>query len=684
MKKTLRHIFMTGTGLCQLAYFVGAIALILYFFPREEQSKYKFEEGRPWQYGQVNAPYDFPIYKSAEQLQQEQDSILKTVRPYFNIDTNVGVEQINNFKRDHQELLQEANTAEVYRYILRTLNEIYNTGIVATETLEKLQREQIPGVRIVSQNVVKRESRLGDLYSLRSAYERLMSHAGNEQQEILYRCNLNNYFSENLTYDSLKSGSARHEALQRIPNSLGMVLKGEKIVGRGERVDALICLKLQSLDTVQQRNSKRTEQQETIIILGQALIILCMFIFLYRHLAIFYPRTFNDRKKLGFIIIMMTGITVMCYLLCDMFKTSGMYLVPFAILPITIVVFLKKSIALVVSFITIILCAFSVPNPLEFILLQSAITITAVNNLKELVRRSQLLQCVILIYLTYCFTYIGYTLIFESWTKLDILLFFYLGINCVLLFFTYLLIYLIEKAFGFISTVTLVELSDINLKIFRKMSEDAPGTFQHSIQVSNLAAEAANRIGAKAQLIRTGALYHDIGKLENPAFFTENQAGVNPHDNLSYEESAKVVINHVKDGVKIAERLGLPQMITDFIRTHHGTSKTKYFYNSYVNEHPGEPVNEEAFTYPGPNPATKEQALLMMADAVEAASRSLKEYTEESISKLVNAIIDSQIADGLLNNSPISFQEVNEVKEAFIEKLKTMYHTRISYPELKK
>ncbi len=463
-----------------------------------------------------------------------------------------------------------------------------------------------------------------------------------------------------------------------------MVQKGEKIINRGDIIDPHTYLILQSLETINQRNNKHTHQQEVFIILGQAIVIICLFIFLYRYLALFYPRTFNDPKKLAFVLIMITGTTLICYFLCGMFTTTGMYLVPFAILPITVVVFLKKSIALISSLIAILLCAFSVPYPLEFIFLQIAVTVTAINNMKELVRRSQLFRCVLFVYITYCLAYTGYTLIFEEWSKLDPQLFFYLGINCILLFFTYLLIYLLEKIFGFVSTVTLVELSDINLPIFRQLSENCPGTFQHSMQVSNLATEAADRIGAQAQLVRTGALYHDIGKLDNPPFFTENQNGVNPHDSLSYEESAKIIINHVKDGVEIAKKQNLPKTIIDFIQTHHGCSKAKYFYNSYVNEHPNEKVNEDVFTYPGPNPSTKEQAILMMADAIEAASRSLKEYTEETISRLVNTIIDGQIADGLLNGSPISFRDIQEVKEAFIEKLKTMYHTRISYPELQK
>ena len=653
-------------------------------FPKRRKIGICFSRRKPWKYGLLTAAYDFPIYKSEAQLKHEQDSVIKTLRPFFTEESRVGTEQINNFKREHPELLQNAESADAYRYVLQALSEVYKRGIIATDTYNSLIHKGTPGVRIINRNTVKEECEVSDLLSLRSAYEYIMAHATAKQQKILNTCNLNNYLSENLTYDSLKSQNAQYELLQRIPSSIGMVQKGEKIINRGDIVTPRTFLILESLETVNQRNNTRTHQQEMFIMLGQAIVIICLFIFLYRYLAIFYPRTFNDPKKLAFIMIMITGTTVICYFLCGMFTTSGMYLVPFAILPITIVVFLKKSIALISSLISILLCAFAVPYPLEFIFLQMAVTVTAINNMKELVRRSQLLRCVILIYVTYCFTYTGYTLIFEEWTKLDPQLFFYLGINCVLLFFTYLLIYLLEKVFGFVSTVTLVELSDINLPIFRQLSETCPGTFQHSMQVSNLATEAADSIGAQAQLVRTGALYHDIGKMANPTFFTENQNGVNPHTNLPYEESAQIVISHVKDGVKIAEKLNLPQTIIDFIKTHHGTSKAKYFYNSYVNEHPDEEVNEELFTYPGPNPFTKEQALLMMADAVEAASRSLKEYTEENISKLVNTIIDSQIADGLLNNSPISFRDIRDVKEAFIEKLKTMYHTRISYPELQK
>ena len=337
----------------QLAYFVGAIALILYFFPREEKSEYVFQEGKPWKYGLLTASFDFPIYKSKEQLKHEQDSIIKTLRPFFTEEPRVGTEQINNFKREHQDMLQNAESANAYRYVLGALAEVYKKGIIDTDTYNMLIHNETPGIRIVSRNTVKGESEVSQLLSLRSAYEYIMAHATAQQQNILNSCNLNNYLTENLTYDSLKSQNARFELLQRIPSSIGMVQKGEKIINRGDIVTPHTYLILKSFETMNQRNNTRTQQQDMIIMLGQGIVIICLLIFLYRYLAIFYPRTFNDPKKLAFVMIMITGTTVICYLLCGMFTTSGMYLVPFAILPITIVVFLKKSIALISSLISI-------------------------------------------------------------------------------------------------------------------------------------------------------------------------------------------------------------------------------------------------------------------------------------------------------------------------------------------
>ena len=349
---------------------------------------------------------------------------------------------------------------------------------------------------------------------------------------------------------------------------------------------------------------------------------------------------------------------------------------PYALMIGALTAFMALTTAILISSITL-------RYPHEFILLQTAAGLVALFSLRELSQRSQLFRSAFLIVLSYAATYFAYELVHESdLSKLNAGMYVYFIVNGVLLLFTYPLLFAVEKTFGFTSNVTLVELSNVNNRLLRRMSEIAPGTFQHSMQVANLAAEAAHKIGANSQLVRTGALYHDIGKMENPAFFTENQSGVNPHERLGYEESAQIVISHVADGLRLADKHNLPKAVKDFISTHHGRGKTKYFYISYKNAHPGEPVDEAKFTYPGPNPFTKETAILMMADSVEAASRSLSQYTEESISGLVDKIIDAQVEEGFFRECPITFKDIATVKAVFKEKLKTMYHTRIKYPEL--
>ncbi|MEG0464691.1 HDIG domain-containing metalloprotein, partial [Bacteroides sp.] len=393
-------------------------------------------------------------------------------------------------------------------------------------------------------------------------------------------------------------------------------------------------------------------------------------------------------KRRGSLSLLFMLIIFYCVLTSLMITNNilNVYIIPYAMIPIIIRVFLDSRTAFLTHVITVLICSITLRLPYEFILVQLAAGMVAIFSLRELSQRSQLFRTAILVILTYAAVYFAFELITENdLSKLNIRMYTYFALNGVFLLFAYPLLFLLEKAFGFTSNVTLVELSNINNDLLRKMSESVPGTFQHSMQVANLAAEAAIRIGAKTQLVRTGALYHDIGKMENPAFFTENQSGgVNPHKNLSYEQSAQVVINHVTDGLKLAEKHNLPTAIKDFISTHHGRGKTKFFYISWKNEHPGEEPDEERFTYPGPNPFSRETAILMMADSVEAASRSLPEYTEQSISNLVDKIIDSQVDEGYFRECPITFKDISTIKSVFKEKLKTVYHTRISYPELKK
>ncbi|MCP9611599.1 HD family phosphohydrolase [Coprobacter tertius] len=682
MEVKKKYKFISRKALFQTLFFIGAVLLTIYFYPREEKFRYHFQEGKPWKYGLLTASFDFPIYKSRDQVKREQDSILKTLQPYITYNPEIGKKQVERFQSAYHTSLKNKLSVSLYNNIFNAIQEVYKQGIIAPSVYDSLQK--IPGlqVRIIENNIAKTYP-AQNLLTPRAAYEEILAKLPDDgSRSSLYDYNLHTYLSENMTFDRETTNKIKNELLQRISLSSGVVQAGERIVDRGEIISPHTYRILKSLESVTLKKTVNLEHRETTL-LGEAIVITCLFSFFYLFLALFRPHIFNDLRSLGFLLLMIVSVTLTAYFLTQM-KLLGIYLVPFAILPIIVVTFLDSRIALYAHLITVLLCAFAAPFSLEFIFLQIIVGMTAIDSLSELVKRSQLVRCAFLVFMAYSISYVGYTLLSEGdWTKINWNMFLYFGGSSALLLFAYLLIYLLEKTFGFISNVTLVELSDINSPILRQLSEICPGTFQHSMQVANLASEAANKIGAKAQLVRTGALYHDIGKLGNPAFFTENQSGVNPHQTISYEQSAKIIIQHITDGLKMADKLMLPQAIKDFIATHHGKSKTKYFYNSYKNEFPDYPINEASFTYPGPNPFTKETAILMMADSVEAASRSLKEYTEESISKLVNHIIDSQIADGLMKNAPISFRDVEIIKNVFIEKLKTMYHTRISYPELK-
>ena len=403
----------------------------------------------------------------------------------------------------------------------------------------------------------------------------------------------------------------------------------------------------------------------------------------YFYLLFFRPQEFRNRPHVIFMLLLITFFVALTALTVTL-GLFNVYIIPFAIVTILIRTFIDSRTALFASIVTIILSSLMVPIAFEFVVVQLTVAMVSVFMLKELTERSQLIRSSFFILLTYAVSYLGLTLLQEGslnnidWVNLILFL-----VNFIFIMFSYSLVYLMEKSFGFISGVSLVELSNINKPLLKELSEKAPGTFQHSMQVSNLAMEAASKVGANASLIRTGALYHDIGKMENPAFFTENQTpGMNPHAGLPFEESARIITNHVRDGVKIAQKYNLPKQIVDFIKTHHGTSMPKYFYISWKNANPGKEANEDLFRYPGPDPFTIEQAIMMMADIVEAASRSLQEYTEENITNLVHKLIDTLVEEGHFKMAPITFRDIETIKKVFIEKLKIIYHTRITYPTL--
>ena len=664
--------------------FITTTFIIVYFLPKEGKFNYEFDINKPWKYGLLQASFGFPIYKNEQQVQKEQDSILAAYQPYFNIDKEIAGAMQKKLREDYNKNLRNVLPVSNYiRYIERTLDHIYSHGILSIEDAELIAQDSIRNILLIDKNMGSSKP-ANQLYTIKEAYEHLLDvDTAYYDKRILQLCNLNNYLTPNLIYDKEKSESARQDLLSNISWANGYVLNGQKIIDRGEIVNEQTYNILLSLQKEWEKRSESTKEIR-LTIMGQTLFVGIFVLFFMIYLELFRKKYYERKGTLTLLFALIVFFPVVLSIMVAQ-NISNVYVIPFAMIPIIVGVFLDSRTAFVAHVIIILLCSISLRYPHEFIILQAATGMTAIYSLRELSQRSQLLRTAILVFLCYTLLYFAFELIHEDdLTKLNTRMYIYFGINGILLLFAYPLLFILEKIFGFTSNVTLVELSNINNSLLREMSEIAPGTFQHSLQMANLAAEAANKIGANSQLVRTGALYHDIGKMVNPAFFTENQSGVNPHKSLSYEQSAQVIISHITDGVKLAEKHNLPKVIKDFIRTHHGMGVAKYFYISYKNEHPDEEVDVSLFSYPGPNPFTKEQAILMMADAVEAASRSLPEYTEESINTLIDKIVDSQVADGYFKECPITFKDIALVKALFKEKLKTVYNTRITSPELKK
>ena len=664
--------------------FIATVSVIVYFLPNEGKFNYQFDINKPWKYGLLQASFDFPIYKNDIQVQKEQDSILADYQPYFQIDKEAEKNVLSKLREDYNKTLRHSLPGTDYvRYIERTLKALYEDGIIAGNDLKRMEEDSIIAIRLVDKNVAT--SRFIDqLYTVKEAYEYLLNaDTAHYKKKILQQCNLNDYITPNLVYDEEKSEAAQKDLLSNISWANGFVLNGQKIIDRGEIVDEQTYNILESLRKEWEKRSDSV-QEKRLTLAGQILYVGIFLFCFMAYLELFRADYYERKGTLTLLFALIVFFPVLSSIMVEQ-NLSSIYVVPFAMIPIIVRVFLDSRTAFMAHVTIILLCSITLRFPHEFILLQVVAGMVAIYSLRELSQRSQLLRTALVVFISYALLYFAFELIHEDdLTKLNTRMYIYFMINGILLLFAYPLLFLLEKIFGFTSDVTLVELSNINNSLLREMSEVAPGTFQHSLQMANLAAAAANKIGGKSQLVRTGALYHDIGKMVNPAFFTENQSGVNPHKSLSYEQSAQVIISHITDGLKLAEKHNLPKVIKDFISTHHGRGLTKYFYISYKNEHPDEEVDQEKFRYPGPNPFTKEQAVLMMADSVEAASRSLPEYTEESISTLVDKIIDTQVSEGYFKECPITFKDIATVKALFKEKLKTMYHTRISYQELRK
>lgn len=657
------------------------VVIVVWALPREEGKMFHYDEGKPWMYGQLIAQFDFPVYKTEEALKAERDSILKHFQPYYNMNSYVGEKNIEQFNKDFPNGLPDL--PPIYKTLVaKRLEMLYNIGIMDPVQYSTMIKDTASIIRVVDGKEAQPQH-VRQFRSTTTAYEQLFQdEVLAKERAVLQRCNLNNYIEPNLIYDQARSETEKNDMLSLIATASGMVLEGQRIIDRGDIVDGYTYRVLDSFEKeTKKRNSSEDELMMTVI--GQALLVLILVILFTAYLTLFRKDYFEKPRSITMLYAMIVIFPVLVSLMMR-HLFFNVYIIPFAIVPIFIRVFMDSRTAFVTHAIMILLSAVAVKYQYEFIIIQLVAGLVAIYSLRELEKRSQIFLTAVLVTITSSLTYLAIQLIQnEDFSNLDSTMYIYFAVNGFLLLFAYPLMLIIEKTFGFISTVTLFELSNTNNELLRRMSEVASGTFQHSINVGNLGAEIANKIGAKAQLVRTGALYHDIGKMENPVFFTENQAGVNPHDKLSDIESARIIVSHVTDGLSLAEKYNLPTVIKDFITTHHGAGLAKYFYVNYKNEHPDEEVDVNIFSYPGPNPFTREQAILMMTDAVEAASRSLPEYTEESISMLVNKLIDDQIANGNFKECPITFRDIDIAKQVLIDRLKSMYHTRIQYPELK-
>lgn len=672
-----------GRWLVYTALVVVTVALIVSFLPRNSGPQFRYDVGKPWMYSSLIAKFDFPIYKTEETIKEEQDSITDAFEPYYNYDAKVEQEQVKRFIDNYKDGIPGL-PAEYVSTIADRLHRLYLAGVMDALEYSKISRDTTSMIRIVSGKKAT-SVEIMCTYSTMTAYEQLFSDPKlAAQRQILQRCNLNEYIQPNIIYDEERSEGELGDMLSGIPLASGMVLSGQKIIDRGEIVDDYTYRVLNSFERETKRRSACASAVPSTIA-GQVLFVGTLILLFTTYLRLFRKDYFDKPRSIAMLYVMITVFPILVSLMIT-HNVLSVYILPFAIAPIFIRVFVDSRTAFTAHVTMVLICAAAVKYQYEFIIVQLVAGFIAIYSLRELSQRAEIFKTALLVTLGSSGIYFALQLMQDnSILTMDHSMYAYFAVNGVLLLFAYPLMLVIEKTFGFISNVTLIELSNTNKKLLRSLSEVAPGTFQHSVMVGNLAAEIANKIGAKSQLVRTGALYHDIGKMKNSVYFTENQmGGINPLDALPRIDAAQVVISHVTDGLKMAERYNLPGVIKDFIKTHHGTGKTKYFYISYKNEHPDEPVDDTLFTYPGPDPFTREQAVLMMADTVEAAARSLKEYTEESISNLVNKLIDQQVEDGFFRTCPITFHDIAVAKQVLIERLKAIYHTRTSYPELNK
>jgi len=681
--------FFSQLNLIRFGLAITSVAVILLILPRADHQSFSFEENQPWKYPLLTADFDTPILRDSASARKMRDSIDRVFVPFVKRDLTIERANIDKFSH----LIENYSTPGEKTLLMKLLKQTYDTGVLDTKLYENVASRGNHDLRLVEDSSGNTRSvvaiNAAEMLSPARAFARIDSmftekiQNGDEKASPDIRKALGMCISPNIIIDSTADARYRSQEYLNVNGALGVIKKGQRIVDRGEIINPQIFTNLNTY--IEMMNSRQSEtRNHTYFILGQGLYIILIYALLYIFMSLYRSRFFSNIRQMVFLMAFITLFVVFSIVMFE-YMANGIYLVPFAALPVIILVFFDSRTAIFALLSTVLISALVAVYQFQFIFIELCVGLTATFSIRQLSRRSQLLRTAIVSFIAYAVSYFTTCLLTEgNLSTFSPRLLAMFAINSVILSFAYILILVIEKIFGFTSTVTLVELSDINSPLLRRLAEEAPGTFQHSMQVSTIAAEAARAIGANTTLVRTGALYHDIGKMKSPIFFTENQHGVNPHAGLNQETSAQKIISHVTDGITMASKEKLPKVIKSFISEHHGKGITKYFYNTAVNENPDTVIDKDRFQYPGPNPQSKETAILMMADSVEAASRSLKDFTPETINNLVDKIIDSQISDGLLKEAPISFRDVETVKNTFKKRLSTIYHSRVAYPEINK
>lgn len=713
MFRILKYIRTNLRIITVIFYFALSAFLIVYLFPKQGKFRYEFQKGRPWMHEDLQAPFDFPIYKSQQELSREKDSVLKDFKPYYNFNDKIYAEEDEKFREAFENSWEEYSLSElkipneqIYfnssrynqlrqlesyfeEHISKLLNLVYQKGIIDLNDNEDIPPGGISAIMIVHKNIAE-QTFIDAIFTPKSAYEFLNRNINEEliNNKSLYikryrrffeDFDINNFIRTNVFYDQEKSKTVKNSLLNEISIYRDKIQKGQRIISRGDLVTAEKYQILESLKKEYEMQLGSIKSQ--LVNIGKFILVVAALFVIFLFLYNLRREILQDSLKTLFILMM---VILAVFVASTVVRSSriSFYIIPFAIVPIILRTFYDERLALFIHFILTILIGFFAPNSFEFVFLTFIVGIIAVFSLTNFNRRSRIVYTAMLIFLAYGFVYFGISIVQEGDIKLiDYNNFAWFGINSILVLLSFPLIFIFEKVFGFLSDATLMELSDTNQILLRELAEKAPGTFQHSLQVANLAEDAIYKIGGNPLLVRTGALYHDIGKMENPIYFIENQTSdINPHDTLSFEESAKIIIAHVEKGVEIARKHNLPLPVIDFIKTHHGTSTVQYFYRSYIKKYPEADVDLKKFSYPGPKPFSKETAVLMMADSVEAASRSLKEVNDKTLEKLVDQIIDSQLLEEQFNNADITFKDITLIKDIFKMRLKNIYHVRISYP----